>query len=115
MPAARQRARSSAKALAVMAMIGVSNGWPGADAPGRLEAVHFRHLHVHQDGRIATCAPPWPRPRRRPRPDPPPARRFELKLRHLAIHRFVVGDKHALPAERRRISLRHRWPASARH
>ena len=53
MPAARQASRSSAKALAVSAMIGVRGGSPlglgGADAPRGFEPVHARHLHVHQD------------------------------------------------------------------
>ena len=51
MPAARQASRSSAKALAVSAMIGVrgaASGLGGADAARRLEAVDARHVHVHQ-------------------------------------------------------------------
>ena len=52
MPAARQASRSSAKALAVSAMIGVravaALGLGGADAPRRFQAVDARHVHVHQ-------------------------------------------------------------------
>jgi hypothetical protein len=80
-------------------------GWPGgADAPGRLEAVHFRHLHVHQDGRIATARHHGHGLGAIRRPDPPAARRFELNQRHLAIDRFVVGDSTRRPLKRRRIS-----------
>jgi hypothetical protein len=50
MPASAQARRSSSKALAVMARIGtVFLCASGADGAGRLEAVHVRHLHVHQD------------------------------------------------------------------
>ena len=52
MPAARQASRSSPKALAVSAMIGVRGrplrGFGGADAARRLDAVELGHVHVHQ-------------------------------------------------------------------
>ena len=52
MPAARQASRSSPKALAVSAMIGVRRAparrLGGADAARGLDAVEPRHVHVHQ-------------------------------------------------------------------
>ena len=51
MPAARHRSRSPIIACAVMAMIGIRRPPDSVArmAAGRLEPVHFRHLHVHQD------------------------------------------------------------------
>ncbi len=77
MPAARQASRSSAKALAVSAMIGVrpivALGLGGADASCRFKAVHARHVHVHQHqvvGRasFARVVPALQRHRRRSPP-----------------------------------------------
>ena len=52
MPAARQRSRSPCMAWAVMAMMGMAirdrRTCGLADLAGGLEAVHHRHLHVHQ-------------------------------------------------------------------
>ena len=49
MPAARHISRSPSIAFAVMATIhSVRLGPSRADAAGRLEAVHLRHLDVHQ-------------------------------------------------------------------
>ena len=51
MPSARQRSRSSRRAPAVMAMIGVCRSAPSCapDRRGRLVAVQLGHLAVHQD------------------------------------------------------------------
>ena len=70
MPAARQASRSSAKALAVSATIGVRArrlGLRGADAPRRLDAVDARHVHVHQHEVVRRRRPRAPTARRRPR------------------------------------------------
>jgi hypothetical protein len=54
MPASRQACRSSSKALAVMARMGVVGAFsPGRGWPGGIDAVHYRHLHVHQDQGVA--------------------------------------------------------------
>ena len=52
MPSARQRSRSSRRAPAVMAMIGVCRlgAFLRPDGRRRLVAVHLGHLAVHQDG-----------------------------------------------------------------
>ena len=52
MPAARHRSRSSRRAPAVMAMIGVcaAGAFLGPNGRRGLVAVHLRHLAVHQDG-----------------------------------------------------------------
>ena len=50
MPAARQRSRSPFMALAVMAIMGMrAAGVPLANFAASLEAVHLRHLAIHED------------------------------------------------------------------
>ena len=71
MPASRHRSRSPVIARAVSATIGM---WPPvllprADQAGRFEAVHLRHVHVHQHEveRAPSATPRPPRARSAPR------------------------------------------------
>ena len=59
MPSARQRSRSSRRAPAVSAMIGVWRSCPRCAriARGGLVAVELGHLAVHQDRVVALAAP----------------------------------------------------------
>jgi hypothetical protein len=98
MPAASQRARSSADAAAVSAMMGGAAAPDGLDLARGLQAVDVGHVHVHQDGAQALAG------RRGLATLPPPpavagGAHFVAQLQQhragdLEVDRVVVGHQH---------------------